>query len=103
LYLISKEQFEEVFFMLFLVKVRIDVAKMAEMGARLQSGELDKSNLRSTYCLRDDPAVGLNIWEADSEAEFNRVFAPHKEYYKEVYEVTPVITPLESMGTLSRS
>lgn len=89
--------------MLFFVKVRIDVVRMVEMGAKLQSGELDKSNLRLTYCLKDDPSVGLNIWEADSEAEFHRVFAPHKLYYKEVYEITPVITPQESMSILSRS
>jgi hypothetical protein len=89
--------------MLFFVKVRIDVAQMPEMGSKLRSGELDKSNLRSTYCLKDDPSVGLNIWEADSEEDFRRVFAPHKAYYKEVYEVTPVITPQESMAILNRS
>jgi hypothetical protein len=83
--------------MLFFVKVRIEISKMAEMGQKLQSGELDTSQLMMTYCVKDDPEVGLNIWYADSETNFEDVFAPHRAFYKEVIEIIPVITPMDSM------
>ncbi len=86
--------------MLFYVKVRIDTSKMLEMGAKLKSGELDKSCLKSTHCLQEDPAVGINIWEADTRESFDRVFAPHAEYYQEVIEISPVILPNEAMAKL---
>lgn len=86
--------------MFFFVKVRIDLNKLMELGRKLQTGELDKSNLKMTYCMKDDPAVGVNIWEADSEEMFESKFAPHREYYKEVIEITPVITTKESMEIL---
>jgi len=82
---------------LFFVKVRIDTTKMMEMGQKLQSGELDTSQLIMTYCIKDDPTVGLNIWYADSQKNFEDVFAPHRVYYKEVIEVIPVVTPMDSM------
>jgi hypothetical protein len=83
--------------MLFFVKVRIDTAKMMEMGQKLQSGELDTSQLIVTYCIKNDPTVGLNIWYADSQKNFEEVFAPHRIFYKEVMEIIPVITPMDSM------
>jgi hypothetical protein len=48
--------------MLIFVKVRIDLDKIAELGQKLQDGELDLSNILSTYCIKDDPSVGINIW-----------------------------------------
>jgi hypothetical protein len=86
--------------MLFFVKVRIDINKLAELGEKLQSGELDKSSLKSTYCLQDDPAVGLNIWEAKDKKDFEIKFEPHREYYAEVLEIAPVILPAESQKLL---
>jgi hypothetical protein len=86
--------------MLFFVKVRIDVTQMAEMGRRLADGTLDRSALRSTYCHAFDPEVGLNIWEAETPEEFRRLFAPHRAYYRDVIEVTPVVTPPEAMAML---
>ena len=83
--------------MLFFVKVRIDTAKMIELGQKLQSGELDTSLIIMTYCMKDDPAVGMAFWQADSQKHFEDVFAQHRVYYKEVIEITPVITPMESM------
>jgi hypothetical protein len=85
--------------MLFFVKVRIDVSKLAEMGRKIQSGEFT-AHPTSTYCLRDDPAVGLNIWEAADLEDFERKFAPQRGYYAEVYEVTPVITATEAQQLL---
>lgn len=81
----------------FFVKVRINPSKMMEFGQKLQSGEIDTSNTLMTYCLPDDPTVGISFWQADSQKSFEDVFAQHRPYYKEVMEIVPVITPLESM------
>ncbi len=86
--------------MYFFVKVRIDVSKLGELGQKLQTGELDKSNIKLTYCLKDDESVGLNIWEADDKISFEKAFAPHKQYYKEIMEIVPVITPAEAQKEL---
>lgn len=85
--------------MLFFVKVRIDTSKLAELSRKLQSGEFD-AHPQSTYCLKDDPSVGLNIWEAENLEDFERKFAPHRAYYAEVSEVTPVITATEAAQIL---
>ena len=86
--------------MFFFVKVRIDLDKMPEMGKKLVSGELDKSHLQSTWCLQDDPSVGLNIWEADDREHFDAIFAPHRAYYAEVLEIVPVITAPKAQQVL---
>lgn len=83
--------------MFFFVKVRIDPSKMMEFGQKLQSGEIDTSKTLMTYCLPEDPTVGISFWQADSQKSFDEVFAQHQPYYKEVIEVVPVITPMESM------
>jgi hypothetical protein len=86
--------------MLFQVRVRVNLAKLAEFGQKLQQGELDRSCVRGeTYCLNNDPAVGFSIWEADSKNEFDAQFAPWRNYYDNV-EVNEVITPLEAMTRL---
>ena len=82
--------------MFFFVKVRIDLNKLSELGHKLQKGELDISSIRSTYCIKDDPSVGLNIWEAEDKEDFEMKFKPHKEYYTDVIEIVPVITPDEA-------
>ncbi|MCP4136753.1 MAG: hypothetical protein GY754_37635 [bacterium] len=86
--------------MLFFVKVRIDLEKMPELGRKLADGSLDMSMVRMTYCIENDPSVGLNIWEAPSRESFEKAFAPHKEFYKEVMEITPVISPDEAKRIL---
>jgi hypothetical protein len=86
--------------MKFFVKVRIDISKMAEFGRKLQSGEI-KTHPELTYCLKDDPSVGINIWQAADNEDFERVFLPHREFYQEVIEISPVISPEESMKILS--
>lgn len=86
--------------MLFFVKVRIDLNKLAELGEKLQNKELDMSRVLSTYCLADDPSVGLNIWEAATKAEFETAIAPHREYYAEVIEIKEVILPREAQKVL---
>ncbi len=85
--------------MLFFVKVRIDINKLAEFGQKLQGGVL-RTHPISTYCLKSDPSIGLNIWEAEDPEAFERAFAPHREYYSAVMEVVPVITPQEAQNIL---
>ncbi len=87
--------------MFFQVKVRVDVAKMAEFGAKLQSGSLDRGAIRGeTWCLSDDPAVGFSVWEAGDRAAFEASFAAWKPYYLET-EVRVLIPPAEAMRRLS--
>ena len=86
--------------MLFQVKVRVNLHTMMEFGQKLQKGELDRSCIRGeTHCLKNDPAVGFSIWEANSLEAFDAKFAPWRTYYSEV-EINEVITPVESMGQL---
>ncbi len=87
--------------MYFQVKVRVDIAKMAEFGQKLGSGALDRSGIRGeTYCLADDPAVGFSIWEAASMEAFENLFKGWRPYYSET-EVRPLITPNEAMRRLA--
>ena len=82
---------------LFFVKVRIDEAKMLEMGQKLQTGELDTSLIIMTYCIKDDPAVGMSFWKVADQKRFEEVFSKFRPYYKEVMEIIPVVTPMDSM------
>lgn len=85
--------------MLFFVKARVDISKLAEFGQKLQAGEF-RAHPLSTYCLKDDPSVGLNIWEAEDQESFEKGFAPQREYYSAVLEVIPVITAREAQQIL---
>jgi len=89
--------------MLFFVKVRIDKTKMMELGKKLQSGELDTSLIVLTYCIKDDPTVGMSFWQADDQKNFEDVFAKHSMFYKEVLEIIPMVTPMESMKMIMES
>lgn len=81
----------------FFVKVRIDTTKMMEFGQKLQNGEIDTSHTIITYCVKDDPTVGLNFWYADTIEEFEKVLTQYKPYYKEIIEAIQVITPMNAM------
>lgn len=83
--------------MLFFVKVRIDTSKMIEFGQKLQNGEIDTSHTIMTYCIKDDPTVGLNFWHVDSQEEFDEIIAQYKSYYKEIIETIQVVTPMDAM------
>ena len=85
--------------MLYLVKVRVDLEKLAEFGAKLQRGELDNSAVLFTHCLKDDPAVGLAIWEVADERELESKLGPWRPYYSEL-ELTEVVTPAEAQRLL---
>jgi hypothetical protein len=86
--------------MKFLVKVRVDIAKLAEFGSALGQGKLDRSMIvGETYCLKEDPAVGYSVWKAADRAAFEEVFSSWKPYYSAV-EVREVLSPAESMKLL---
>ncbi len=88
--------------MLFFGKVRIDINKLAELGQKLQNGDLDRSHIRSTYCLCNDPTVGLNIWEAENLEDLEQKLAPHKAFYSEVSDIMPVMLPTEAQKILMK-
>ena len=96
------KKFEDSKNQLFWVKVRIDPAKMMDFGQKLQSGELKTTMIKFTYCLRDDPTIGISLWEAKNEEEFNRLFTPHKQYYKEVLEINPAVKPENAMALIMK-
>jgi hypothetical protein len=85
---------------LFLVKVRVSLPRMGRFAQTLQKGELDRSAIRMTYCVRDDPAVGVGIWETASDEELERKLRPWREFYESV-EVQRLVTPAEAMALLS--
>jgi hypothetical protein len=88
--------------MQYLVKVRVNQAKLFEFGQRLQKGELDRSMIRSeTYCLLKDPAVGYSVWEAANRDAFDSVFSAWRKYYSEA-EVMEVISATEAMKMLMK-
>ena len=86
--------------MRFLVRVRVNTGTMQEFGQKLQKNELDRSCIRGeTFCLKDDPAVGYSIWEAETMDELEQKFNPWRPYYSET-QISEVITPAESMKLL---
>jgi hypothetical protein len=96
------KKFEDSDNQLFWVKVRIDPIKMMEFGQKLQSGELKTNMIKFTYCIKDDPTVGISLWEAKNENHFNELFASHKDYYKEVIEVNPAVKAEEAMSLIMK-
>jgi hypothetical protein len=86
--------------MRFLVRVRVNKATLMEFGSKLQGGDLDRSCIRGeTFCVKDDPAIGYSVWEAEDREQFEKTFGPWRTYYTDV-EVTEVITPLEAFARL---
>ncbi len=88
--------------MFFLVRVRVDVTKLAEFGRRIAAREFDSGSTRWTFCLKGDPTVGYSIWETASEAEFERKFGPYRPYYREI-EVSEVVTPAEAQALILKT
>jgi hypothetical protein len=83
-----------------LVKVRVDVSRIGELGRALASGGLDRGAVRGeTLCLRGDPAVGYSVWEVADRGEFERRFAAWRAFYAEA-EAVEVISPQEAMQAL---
>jgi hypothetical protein len=87
--------------MFHLVRVRVDVAKMAEFGKKIANREFDNSSTKWTFCIKDDPTVGYSIWETEDEAEFEKKFSPYRPYYKEV-EISQVVLPTEAQALIMK-
>ncbi len=85
--------------MFHLVKVRVDVSKLAEFGRRIANREFDNSSTRWTFCLKEDPAVGYSLWETEGEAEFEKKFGPYRPYYREI-EISQVVPPAEAQALI---
>lgn len=85
---------------LYLVKVRINTDLLMELGQKLQNNKLDTSMMLFTYCSKDDPEVGVSLWMADDKKHFDKLFSPHKYYYKDVIDIQEVVLPEESMKLL---
>ena len=88
---------------LFLVKVRVDADALADFGRKLQNGELQTNRYLFTYCIKDDPTVGVSLWIADDRVHLDQLIAPHSRYYQEVISIEEVITPAESMQLIMAS
>ena len=86
--------------MLFMVKVRLDTARVGELGAKLQAGAIDLGAMRWTFCHQEDLAVGVSLWEVADRGELDRRLDPLRPYYARVDEVTPVITSPEAQARL---
>lgn len=85
--------------MLFFVKVRIDTAKLTMFAQELQSGAIN-AHAESTFCLKSDPCIGLNIWKANSKSDLDDKLSEHKRFYKEIIEISEIISPHESFEML---
>lgn len=86
--------------MRFIVKATLNRRKLEEFTTALAGGELDSSCIKGeTYCLKEEPAAGYNIWEAATREEFESK-AHSWRVYCDRFEVTEVITPDEAMGLL---
>ncbi|MGC4120080.1 MAG: hypothetical protein QM765_36970 [Myxococcales bacterium] len=86
--------------MLFCVRVRLEMSRFAELGKKLATKELDRSSIRATYCLEEDPAVGISIWEAEDRQDLDRKLAPFLPFYEQVREVLPVVSAEEAQRRL---
>ncbi|MBN1533334.1 MAG: hypothetical protein JXA20_11770 [Spirochaetes bacterium] len=79
---------------------KLDIHRLKEFGLALQSGELDNSCIRGeTHCLREDPAVGYFLWEAENREVFEERFAPWRRFCAES-QVSEVMPAEEAMGLL---
>jgi hypothetical protein len=87
--------------MFHLVRVRVDVTKMAEFGRKIANREFDSSSTKWTFCIKDDPTVGYSIWETENETEFERKFGPYRPYYEEV-EISQVVLPTEAQALIMK-
>jgi hypothetical protein len=86
--------------MFFQVKVRVRVDTLRSFGEQLMQGKLDRSAIVSdTYCEKDDPAVGVSYWQAESREVFEQKLAGWRPFYASV-EIREVVTAKEAMGLL---
>jgi hypothetical protein len=89
--------------MRFLVKVKVNTAKLKAFGEILQNNGLDRSCIRGeTFCLEEDPSIGFSIWEVESRNEFDEKFKSWREFYSEV-DIREVVSAKDAMMRLFSS
>ncbi|MGD8778733.1 MAG: hypothetical protein PVH88_07190 [Ignavibacteria bacterium] len=88
---------------LFWIKVRIDKDKMMELGQKLKSRELYTGMIKFTYCLKDDPTVGIGLWEVEDRQDLEQLLEPIKVYYKEIIEIKEAVFPETAMKLILES
>ncbi|MFZ0454794.1 MAG: hypothetical protein WCE54_11675 [Ignavibacteriaceae bacterium] len=86
--------------MFFYGKVKVNMDMLSEFGQKLSNNELNRSHVRAAFCLKENPEIGLNIWEAESRAELEKILITYKPYFSQVIEIKELITPQESFAFL---
>lgn len=86
--------------MFFYGKVKVNTEMLQEFGQKLSDNELQRNHVKFSFCLKNHPEIGLNIWEADSRAELEKILLTYKPYFSEIIEIKELITPQESFAFL---
>lgn len=82
--------------MFFIGKVKVNTYMLSEFGQKLSNNEMNGSHVRAAFCLKEDPSIGLNIWEAESRADLEKILITYRPYFSEIIEIKELITPQES-------
>ena len=88
--------------MFFFGKVKVNTENLPEFGQKLFNNELQRNHVKFSFCLKNNPAIGLNIWEAESRAELEKILLTYKPYFSEIIEIKELITPRESFEFLMK-
>ncbi len=88
--------------MSFFGKVKVNTQKLPEFGQKLFNNELHRNHVKFSFCLKNHPEIGLNIWEAESRAELEKILLTYKPYFSEIIEIKDLITPQDSFAFLMK-
>ena len=88
--------------MFFFGKVRVNTERLTEFGQKLFKNELQRNHVKFSFCLKNDPEIGLNIWEAENRAELEKILLTYKPYFSEIIEIKELISPQESFTILMK-
>ena len=88
--------------MFFFGKVRVNTERLTEFGQKLFNNELQRNHVKFSFCLKNDPEIGLNIWEAENRAELEKILLTYKPYFSEIIEIKELISPQESFTILMK-
>jgi RNA polymerase sigma-70 factor (ECF subfamily) len=77
---------------------RVPRAQAAAVAGRVAVAISDVGRLAALYTTLDEP-----VRRPTPPMDFRQQFAPHRAYYRDLIEVTPVITPAEAMNLLLES
>lgn len=78
--------------MLFFVKNRLFIEKMADLTDKIEKNEVpDPAKYSTIYCSDSNPGVGYCIFDVESEEKLNDILSDLKPY-SETYEIAHVLT-----------